>query len=524
MKISRLFPAFRSIVFSSLCGLLLLSGAGAARAESPAPQPLVFFSFNEGSGLSAASTNSLQTAELGFSDASKGDVSLFGPSGSGLSGKPGDYALDIGQTTSAMGVAGGSGGIARLPTKDLVKGGLVSFTVTGWYKAASSLDGGARLVEFCDPPGNGFLLMTGKGCLVASLNKKQVSSPVKGGGFYHQVGTWVFFAVTYDGNKSEGNVVFYGGTPDLPPEVVASVDSAAGPIVEHNRHGWLSIGNNGGGIRPFHGELDNVAFFASSADSSAALTEEQIKAMYKASQEAPTGQVVKQAPKSAAVAPGAPRAAGSVLIALIGDSTVCNYPKDSPLRGWGQMLPEYLAPGVEILNEARGGLSSKTYPPAQWQKVLQARPDFVFIQFGHNDSHPAGRPESTDAQTDFKDNLRRYITEARGAGIAPVLVTPPRRRLFQDGRVTGELTPYQQAMKQVGEETHTPVIDLYEKSAVLFNSLGEAGSEPLTVNRAADPEKEDRTHFSQQGASELAKLISASFVEVDPRLAQTVRP
>ncbi len=35
--------------------------------------------------------------------------------------------------------------------------------------------------------------------------------------------------------------------------------------------------------------------------------------------------------------------------------------------------------------------------------------------------------------TDFKDNLRRYITEARGAGIAPVLVTPPRRRLFQDG-------------------------------------------------------------------------------------------
>ncbi len=34
----------------------------------------------------------------------------------------------------------------------------------------------------------------------------------------------------------------------------------------------------------------------------AALTEEQIKGVYKASQEVPTGQVVKQAPKSAAVA------------------------------------------------------------------------------------------------------------------------------------------------------------------------------------------------------------------------------
>ncbi len=78
-------------------------------------------------------------------------------------------------------------------------------------------------------------------------------------------------------------------------------------------------------------------------------------------------------------------------------------------------------------------------------------------------------------------------------------------------------------MKQVGEETHTPVIDLYEKSAVLFNSLGEAGAS-RSPSIAPDPEKEDRTHFSQQGASELAKLIAASFVEVDPRLAQTSVP
>jgi len=41
-------------------------------------------------------------------------------------------------------------------------------------------------------------------------------------------------------------------------------------------------------------------------------------------------------------------------IALIGDSTVCDYPASSPKRGWGQMLGEFLKPGVKVLDEAEG--------------------------------------------------------------------------------------------------------------------------------------------------------------------------
>lgn len=218
------------------------------------------------------------------------------------------------------------------------------------------------------------------------------------------------------------------------------------------------------------------------------------------------------------------RAATPPRLALIGDSTVCNYPDTWPKRGWGQMLPEFLAPGAEIMNEAKGGLSSKTFPRARWEAILAARPDYVLIQFGHNDSHARGRPESTDAATDYRDNLRRFVAEARAAGVTPVLVTPPRRRLFRpDGEVTGELAPYADAMKAVARETETRLIDLHESSRRRFVELGEAGSVAFTVNQvdqADRPGQDDRTHFTPEGAREMARLVARELTEIEPRLAR----
>ncbi len=510
---------------------MALSGA------EPVPQPLAFFHFNEGAGNASIPQNSVVTSELIFDDPSTGPLSLFSGSGDGLSGKPGDYALDIGKTTQAMGVAGGSGGVAHMKTDKTALGTLASFTVAGWFKAASQLDGGARLIEYTDPLGTGFLLMTGRGTLVLSVNKQQTVSPANAGNFYHQTDEWVFFAVTYNGNKKADNVVFYGGTPTSEPVVVGTASNETGPIPALNRYGALVIGNNAGGIRPFHGMLDNVALYGSPGEDSGALNEEQIKEIYRSSQTSPLGPVTPPAepsPKKSATAPAtvpsAPIAsspeAGKFQIALIGDSTVCNYPADSPLRGWGQLLPEFLVPDAKVLNEARGGMSSKSFPPAQWQKVLRARPQFVFIQFGHNDSHDPGRPEATNAATDYQTNLTRFIAESRQAGITPILVTPPHRRQFSNGKISHELDAYVSAMKTVGEATQTPVVDLYEKSGVLFESLGEDGSAGITVNRLANPEapQEDRTHFTQEGARQLAKIVVSEFAGADPGLAKLLHP
>jgi hypothetical protein len=48
---------------------------------------------------------------------------------------------------------------------------------------------------------------------------------------------------------------------------------------------------------------------------------------------------------------------------LIGDSTVTNQPviPAQPGRGWGQLMPLYLKPGIALENHASSGQSSKSF-------------------------------------------------------------------------------------------------------------------------------------------------------------------
>ncbi len=215
-------------------------------------------------------------------------------------------------------------------------------------------------------------------------------------------------------------------------------------------------------------------------------------------------------------------------IAIIGDSTVSDYKTDTTaMRGWGQLLPEFLEPGVTVMNEALSGMSTKTFPRERWQKILEARPEFVLIQFGHNDSHAGDRPESTDAATDFRDNLRRYIREAREAGIQPILVTPMRRRVFKEGRLRqpGILFPYAEAMREVARESSVPLVDLHQSSTLLLEALGEDASEGFTMNDNERHGKKgsDRTHFTETGAREMARLVARDLRGLNPTLEALVK-
>lgn len=205
-----------------------------------------------------------------------------------------------------------------------------------------------------------------------------------------------------------------------------------------------------------------------------------------------------------------------VTIGIIGDSTVSNYEATSLMRGWGQILPEFFIPDAIIINKAERGRSTKTFPAERWQKILSARPNFVLIQFGHNDSHGRGKRESTDPQVDYKGYLREYIRTARDRGIEPILVTPPHRRRFKEGNVTNELKPYVQAMKEVGKETVVAVVDLYEMTGREFQSLGETGSSYFTINMAGEQEKDDRTHFTEAGARRLAQMVASELGRIYP--------
>jgi len=190
-------------------------------------------------------------------------------------------------------------------------------------------------------------------------------------------------------------------------------------------------------------------------------------------------------------------------VAIAGDSTVANYKPGDIIAGWGQEFKLFLKDDVAVDNQAMGGRSSKTFlSEGRWDKLLAGRPNFVLIQFGHNDAHAKSQPESTDAATDFKENLRKYADSAKAAGASPVFVTPMHRRTFANGEPTKELEPYASAIKEVAAEKGAFCVDLYEASGKLLKELGEKNAESLYCKPS------DRSHFSPEGAWKMASLVA----------------
>jgi lysophospholipase L1-like esterase len=199
---------------------------------------------------------------------------------------------------------------------------------------------------------------------------------------------------------------------------------------------------------------------------------------------------------------------------IIGDSTVCNYPSNNPARGWGMFIQKYFNDNLKVINLARSGRSTKTFiKEGLWAKALKEKPDYVLIQFGHNDSHGPGHPESTDANTTYKEYLRQYIHDSRAIGAKPVLVTPMCRRIFAaDGKLDDALLPYANAMKEVAAEKNVPLVDLHTASAGLFETLGPDGSKKLADKPG------DATHFNEKGAVAMAELVMKKLPAVEPSL------
>ncbi|MFC1701031.1 GDSL-type esterase/lipase family protein, partial [Patescibacteria group bacterium] len=196
-------------------------------------------------------------------------------------------------------------------------------------------------------------------------------------------------------------------------------------------------------------------------------------------------------------------------IFIIGDSTVADYPEGNCMQGWGYSIRDSFIGSVETFNNAVEGASSKTFiEDGHWISTLQSLEsgDYILIQFGHNDSHDPELPESTDADTDYKMYLERYINESRLVGVEPILVTPPHRRTFIDGVISQELEPYAVAMKEVADDKGVIYIDLHDMSGELMQALGEEGCLYLFCS------PDDRSHFSLGGSETMASLVINSIL------------
>lgn len=201
-----------------------------------------------------------------------------------------------------------------------------------------------------------------------------------------------------------------------------------------------------------------------------------------------------------------------VTVVLVGDSTVNDQ------GGWG---PGFAAsfPKLNVINLAMNGRSSKSFRnEGRWQPALDAKPAYILIQFGHNDNPGKGPDRETDPNTTYRENLARYLDDARAAGATPVIVTSIVRRNFDsDRRIRRDaLVPYVEAVRRLAAEKNVPLIDLHSLTLAQAERLGPAGAESLG---ARDPKgKLDTTHLGPLGQRDIGAMAAREFASLFPAL------
>ena len=202
-----------------------------------------------------------------------------------------------------------------------------------------------------------------------------------------------------------------------------------------------------------------------------------------------------------------------VRIVLVGDSTV------NDAGGWGPGFRASFPEGVAVVNLAQNGRSSKSFRgEGLWEPALTGKPDYILIQFGHNDGPGKGPDRETDPKTTFRENIARYVAEARAAGAQPVLVTSIVRRNFTaEGKIKQDsLVPYVEAVRELAAAEKVPLIDLYSLTLAQAEKLGSDGCAEIDA-RLPDG-KRDQTHLGPKGRQEIGRMAAQEFVKLMPAM------
>jgi len=212
----------------------------------------------------------------------------------------------------------------------------------------------------------------------------------------------------------------------------------------------------------------------------------------------------------------------TVRIDLIGDSTQTDN------AGYGRGFCANFTPQVDCLNMARGGTSTGTYRAmGLWDHALATKPDYMVIQFGHNDLVTKDHADRQVPLPQYIENLKRFVAEARAANITPVLVTPLTRRYFgPDGKIHSDLTEYSDAMRGVAKETNTPLIELQDESIAYLDKVGEATANKLAITKKDNDGKTifDKTHLDWAGSYVFGRMVAVDLGKAVPKLHQYILP
>jgi lysophospholipase L1-like esterase len=223
-----------------------------------------------------------------------------------------------------------------------------------------------------------------------------------------------------------------------------------------------------------------------------------------------------------------------VTIYLAGDSTMAQkLPEKRPETGWGEELQKFFKEGTVVVdNRARNGRSTRTFIEEKlWQGIVDnlKKGDYVFIEFGHNDSSK----EKTDRYTppeDYRRNLVRFVQDVRAKGAIPVLMTPVMRRRFdKNGDFQDSHGVYPDIVRAVAAEYRVALIDMHRKSEQVIKGYGVEESRKLFLQLKPGENSnypkgiEDNTHFSPLGADLMARLAVEGIREQKLGLARYLK-
>ena len=211
-------------------------------------------------------------------------------------------------------------------------------------------------------------------------------------------------------------------------------------------------------------------------------------------------------------------------LVIISDSTAASNWVNQ--LGWGDPLAALFDPTkLNVLNRARAGRSSRSFiREGLWARALAEvkAGDRVLIQFGHNDADtldkgrcrgvlpglgeteeavllPDGCRESVHT---FGWYLRRMISEVRAKGARPILLSPTPKHQWVDQRLDRSQGEYGAWAAAVAMEEGVPFVDLTEKIATAYDSLGKERVAALYCCAT------DTVHTSPEGARLNAMLVA----------------
>ena len=229
------------------------------------------------------------------------------------------------------------------------------------------------------------------------------------------------------------------------------------------------------------------------------------------------------------------QASQKIQIFMAGDSIMRAYTLegDYPQQGWGVPFADYFdADAVEVINMAAGGATAESFYKlnraasgenaaagyGQIKRLMQEG-DYLILGFLHNDNL------HSNMET-YQKYMKKYVEEARAAGVTPIFVVQPPR-----GTAQNEHGEYPKAIPELAKsldvfcvDTDTPLraeltkdLTAAQNNYWLFR-LVERGIITQTqlnnhVNQTLKKNGKDPTHMSEGGAAWVARYVASAMKE-----------